>query len=323
MLPSRLRNLTKLPTPFGGWNLLSDGARRSVTGDEERRAQIEAHFAEARRLAEQARVELRSDIADLNDLLALLPPNDPDVPRYRAARESKALELATIDMCLKPIDSVAAGRPIEQSAREWTEAMYASTLVQRSWREYEALAAMRAPGAGRVELAAESIRTRRARQRLELRTRRDEIRQNSIAHQTQGPPSRPIAIPKLGAHAARGLLEAIEQSMRGLDQYSRGLASLREQVIAASNQSTVDEWVSQRDPHVLPPRVRTRICRALIARGDARATVVGRIHCVRRSALDEHMRGASVAAIAAPLSSEAQSVADMIRRKFAELEAAQ
>jgi hypothetical protein len=122
----------------------------------------------------------------------------------------------------------------------------------------------------RAEASAESIRQRRARERVELRSRRDEIRRHSIAHQTQGPPP--------------PLLEA-------LDTLARAIDVLRQQLIASTTAPATDAWISQRETP-LPPRVFCRLCRELRNRSDERAAIRGRVHYLRQSAIDEHLRGA-------------------------------
>jgi hypothetical protein len=97
------------------------------------------------------------------------------------------------------------------------------------------------------------------------------IRQRSASHQTQGPPP------------PNPLVSAIEQTMCAL-------AVLREQMLAASSAPPVDDWIGQRKSPI-PPRCHTRLCRELMARGDARAAIDGRDHLLQRSALDEYLRG--------------------------------
>jgi hypothetical protein len=127
----------------------------------------------------------------------------------------------------------------------------------------------RRPGDLRDEASAESIRTRRAR-RAQTRSRRDEIRQQSVAHQTQGPPP--------------SLLEA-------LDTLANAIDVLRQQLIASTTAPATDDWVSQRETP-LPPRVHCRLARDLMARGDDRATCRSRVHYVRASAITEYLAGA-------------------------------
>lgn len=83
---------------------------------------------------------------------------------------------------------------------------------------------------------------------------------------------------------------AQEPLATAIDAAIAALAALRDQ-LAASRTPQEDVWIGQRQSP-LPPRVHTRLCRELRARGDDRAAVRGRTHFLRASMIDEHLRGA-------------------------------
>lgn len=74
-----------------------------------------------------------------------------------------------------------------------------------------------------------------------------------------------------------------------LDALIGTLQTLRHQ-LAEMVAPPADEWIGQRQGP-LRPRVHARLCRELMARRDPRAAKRGRIHYLRRSAIDEHLRG--------------------------------
>ena len=75
-----------------------------------------------------------------------------------------------------------------------------------------------------------------------------------------------------------------------LDALIGTLQTLRHQ-LAEMVAPPADEWIGQRQGP-LRPRVHARLCRELLARGDERAALRGRVHYLRQSAIDEHLRGA-------------------------------
>src|SRR5690606_17177985 len=123
----------------------------------------------------------------------------------------------------------------------------------------------------RTEAGAESIRQRRARERVELRSARDEIRAHQPG-QRRGPPD------------PDPLIAALDHAMSAL-------AALRDQIASASSAPKTDDWIGQKESPI-PPRCHARLCRELMARGDDRAALRGRTHYLRQSAIDEHLRGA-------------------------------
>jgi hypothetical protein len=104
-----------------------------------------------------------------------------------------------------------------------------------------------------------------------------------------------------------------------IDGVMRALAVLREQTIAASSVPPTDDWIGQRESPI-PPRCHTRLCRKLMAEGDDRSAVTGRNHLLRRSALDEYLRGmpGRTAATAPHTAANPLSPWEQVKRKWAE-----
>lgn len=75
-----------------------------------------------------------------------------------------------------------------------------------------------------------------------------------------------------------------------IDGFTEVLNNLRERLSAERVRQAQGDWIGQKESPI-PARVFTRHCRELIARGDKRAAVRGRVHYIQRAALDEFLRG--------------------------------
>lgn len=232
--------------------------------------------------------------------------------------EALMRQRAEVLAALKSGDTEAYRRASETQGKLWADARE-ELMRRQSASEQEVLAALKSEDmdayrratASQRELLTEFqalTRVRRERQeRQELQAREElQVRQELQARQAilvGRPPRAPTTAPTRGdrdrSRRARPRLGALPSGgddepdplLPLLNQLVSVTVALRDQIAATRGAPRGFQWIPHRESPI-PVRTFTSFCRELLACGDERAAKQGRMYYLRRSALDEFLRGA-------------------------------